>query len=235
VLRGVDLVVQPGEVVCLVGPSGSGKSTLLRLINHLTRPDSGTITVGSELIGIEQRGGRLWERSEASTARQRRGIGMVFQQFNLFPHKTALQNVTLGPRKVLGMSRRDADAVGTRLLAEVGLARRMHAYPASLSGGEQQRVGIARALATSPAVMLFDEPTSALDPERVGEVLDVMRRLADDGMTMLVVTHELGFAREVADTIAFMDSGRIVEHGDCRTVLADPQHPRTKEFLRRVV
>jgi polar amino acid transport system ATP-binding protein len=235
VLKGIDLSVASGEVVCIVGPSGSGKSTLLRLINFLEPPDKGLIIVDGEVVGYELRSNRLHQRKEVEIARMRQQSGMVFQQFNLFGHMTALENVLIGPLRVRKQDRQSAEPEARRLLGSVGLGQRLHAYPASLSGGEQQRVSIARALAMQPKVMLFDEPTSALDPERVGEVLDVLRQLASDGMTMLVVTHELGFAREVADTLVFMDDGQIVEYGACREVLAAPTHARTKEFLSRVL
>jgi polar amino acid transport system ATP-binding protein len=235
VLRGIDLTVAPGQVVCVLGPSGSGKSTLLRLINHLEPADRGLVYVGGELVGYELRGDRLYERSESEIARRRSQIGMVFQQFNLFGHKTALENVLIGPLVIRKQNRADAEQQAVTLLKRVGLGHRLNAYPASLSGGEQQRVSIARALAMQPKVMLFDEPTSALDPELVGEVLDVMRGLAGDGMTMIVVTHEVGFAREVGDVLVFMDGGEIVESGPCQTVLAAPQQSRTKEFLSRVL
>jgi polar amino acid transport system ATP-binding protein len=235
VLKGIDLSVAPGEVVCIVGPSGSGKSTLLRLVNFLEPLDRGLIFVDGEIVGYQYKGGRLHERKETDVARMRRESCMVFQQFNLFGHMTVLENVLVGPVRVLGQQRDLAEPEARRLLERVGLAKRLHAYPGSLSGGEQQRVSIARALIMRPKVMLFDEPTSALDPERVGEVLDVMRALADEGMTMLVVTHELGFAREVADTLVFMENGRVIEQGPCCEVLRSPSHPRTVEFLSRVL
>jgi polar amino acid transport system ATP-binding protein len=235
VLRGIDLTVAAGQVVCVLGPSGSGKSTLLRLINHLEVADRGLVYVDEELVGYELRGDKLYERSESEVARRRRKIGMVFQQFNLFGHKTALENVLLGPTRVAGIARSEAEPKGVELLKRVGLGHRLNAYPASLSGGEQQRVSIARALAMEPKVMLFDEPTSALDPELVGEVLDVMRGLAADGLTMIVVTHEVGFAREAGDVGVFMDGGEIVESGPCQALLTTPQHRRTREFLRRVL
>jgi polar amino acid transport system ATP-binding protein len=235
VLKGINLSVATGEVVCIVGPSGSGKSTLLRLVNFLETVDRGLIFVDGEIVGYQYQGGQLHERKEADIARMRRQCCMVFQQFNLFGHMTALENVLVGPLRVLDQQRAVAEPEARRLLERVGLGQRLHAYPGSLSGGEQQRVSIARALIMRPKVMLFDEPTSALDPERVGEVLDVMRALADEGMTMLVVTHELGFAREVADTLVFMENGQVVEHGACREVLGSPSHPRTKEFLSRVL
>ncbi|MFC5949725.1 amino acid ABC transporter ATP-binding protein [Pseudonocardia lutea] len=235
VLRGVDLVVQPGEVSCVIGPSGSGKSTLLRCINHLERIDSGRLRVDGHLVGYRERNGRLYEMRESEVAQQRRDIGMVFQRFNLFPHKTAIENVMEAPVVV---RREDKAAARTRaieLLDRVGLADRRDNYPSQLSGGQQQRVAIARALAMSPRLMLFDEPTSALDPELVGEVLDVMRGLAREGMTMVVVTHEMGFAREVGDSLVFMDEGVIVEQGAPREVLANPQHERTRSFLSKVL
>jgi polar amino acid transport system ATP-binding protein len=235
VLRGIDLTVAPGEVACILGPSGSGKSTLLKLINHLEPADRGLVYVGGELVGYELRGTKLYERGEAEVARRRSEIGMVFQQFNLFGHKTALENVLLGPMLIRKLRRADAEAQAVALLTRVGLGHRLHAYPGSLSGGEQQRVSIARALAMQPKVMLFDEPTSALDPELVGEVLDVMRALAADGMTMIVVTHEIGFAREVGDVLVFMDAGEIVEFGPCQAVLTAPTQSRTREFLSRVL
>jgi polar amino acid transport system ATP-binding protein len=235
VLRGVDLVVRPGEVCCVVGPSGSGKSTLLRCVNHLERIDSGRLSVDGHLVGYRMRGDRLHEMRESEIARQRRDIGMVFQRFNLFPHKTALENVMEAPLVVRRDARAPARAAALSLLERVGLADRAGHYPAQLSGGQQQRVAIARALAMRPRLMLFDEPTSALDPELVGEVLDVMRGLARDGMTMVVVTHEMGFAREVGDTLVFMDEGVIVEQGAPREVLTNPQHPRTRAFLSKVL
>ncbi|HET8589975.1 MAG TPA: amino acid ABC transporter ATP-binding protein [Nakamurella sp.] len=233
VLDGVNLTVNRGEVACVIGPSGSGKSTLLRCINHLENIDAGTIRVGGELVGYRRRGRALRELSERDAARARRHIGMVFQSFDLFPHLTALENVMSGPRFVL---RRPVDQSRTQALAlldSVGLADRTQHYPAQLSGGQQQRVAIARALAMQPALMLFDEPTSALDPELVGEVLDVMRDLANSGMTMIVVTHELRFAQDVADRISFMDGGTVLEEGPPEQVLTAPQHPRTKAFLTR--
>ncbi|GAA3680153.1 amino acid ABC transporter ATP-binding protein [Nocardioides ginsengisoli] len=234
VLRGVSLEVRPGEVTCLIGPSGSGKSTFLRCLNHLEQIDAGRIEVGGRLMGYRESGGRLHELREREVLRQRAGIGMVFQHFDLFPHLTVLENLTLAPTVVGGVSREDAVLRGKRLLERVGLLQRGNAYPSQLSGGQQQRVAIARALAMEPSLMLFDEPTSALDPELVGEVLDVMRSLADSGMTMVVVTHEMGFAREVADTVVFMDGGVVVESGPPAQVLGDPQHPRTRAFLAQV-
>ena len=235
VLKGIDLRVDRGEVMCLIGPSGSGKSTFLRCINHLERLTGGRLYVDGELVGYHQRGDKLHEMHPRDAARQRRDIGMVFQRFNLFPHKTALGNVVEAPMKVKGLKRAAAAERARQLLDRVGLAEKADAYPAQLSGGQQQRVAIARALAMDPKLMLFDEPTSALDPELVGEVLDVMRQLAQDGMTMIVVTHEMGFAREVADSLVFMDDGAVVEAGDPREILANPQHQRTKSFLSKVL
>lgn len=235
VLKGVDLEVAPGQVAVVIGPSGSGKSTFLRCINHLEKIDAGRIWVDGELIGYHQRGDKLHEMREKEVSAQRRKIGMVFQRFNLFPHLTALDNITEGPTQVLGRSKAAARERGRELLARVGLADKASYYPSQLSGGQQQRVAIARALAMEPKVMLFDEPTSALDPELVGEVLDVMRDLAASGMTMVVVTHEIGFAREVGNTLVFMDGGVIVESGEPREVLSNPQHERTKSFLSKVL
>jgi polar amino acid transport system ATP-binding protein len=235
VLRGIDLTVMPGEVACVIGPSGSGKSTFLRCINHLERIDAGAMRVDGELIGYREAGGKLHELRESEVARQRRDIGMVFQRFNLFPHKTAAENITEAPRTVRREPKKASRARAMALLDRVGLSDKYDSFPAQLSGGQQQRVAIARALAMQPRLMLFDEPTSALDPELVGEVLDVMRGLARDGMTMVVVTHEMGFAREVGDTLVFMDEGRIVEAGDPREVLGNPQHERTKAFLSKVL
>jgi polar amino acid transport system ATP-binding protein len=234
VLKGIDMVVAAGEVVCLLGPSGSGKTTFLRCINQLETIDSGRIWVDGELMGYEDRGGTLHRLSERAIAAQRRDIGMVFQRFNLFPHMTALANVIEAPVHVNGVPKASARAQALELLARVGLEGKPAAYPAQLSGGQQQRVAIARALAMEPKLMLFDEPTSALDPELVGEVLAVMRELAREGMTMIVVTHEMAFAREVADRVVFMDGGVVVEEGDPRQVINDPQHERTKSFLRRM-
>jgi polar amino acid transport system ATP-binding protein len=235
VLRGIDLTVQPGEVACIIGPSGSGKSTFLRCINHLERIDAGQMRVNGDLIGYREAGGKLYELRESEVARQRREIGMVFQRFNLFPHMTAAENVMEAPRTVRREPRQAARKRAVALLDRVGLADKYDSYPAQLSGGQQQRVAIARALAMEPRLMLFDEPTSALDPELVGEVLDVMRGLARDGMTMVVVTHEMGFAREVGDSLVFMDEGRVVEAGDPREVLSNPQQERTKLFLSKVL
>jgi polar amino acid transport system ATP-binding protein len=235
VLKGVSMEVKRGGVTCIIGPSGSGKSTFLRSLNHLESIDIGTVLVDGELIGFRRNGTKFTTLPEKVLAKQRAQIGMVFQSFNLFPHMTVLENVIEAPCQVLGMSRKDAIAVAEPLLVRVSLADKMKAYPRQLSGGQQQRVAIARALAMRPKVMLFDEPTSALDPELVGEVLDVMRDLADEGLTMIVVTHEIGFAREVADTLVFMDNGCIVEQGNPKEVLSSPQHPRTKDFLSRVL
>jgi len=235
VLKGVSLEVQPGEVMCLLGPSGSGKSTFLRCINHLEQIDGGRLWVDGELVGYRQSGDRVYELRDAEIARKRAEIGMVFQRFNLFPHMTALENVVEAPATVLGTSRRAAAERGRELLARVGLADKAAVYPAQLSGGQQQRVAIARALAMQPKLMLFDEPTSALDPELVGDVLGAIRGLAQDGMTMIVVTHEIGFAREVADTAVFMDAGIVVESGSPREVLTRPAHERTRAFLSKVL
>ncbi|MEU0628387.1 amino acid ABC transporter ATP-binding protein [Streptomyces sp. NPDC005989] len=235
VLRGIDLTVERGRVCCLLGPSGSGKSTFLRCINHLEKIDGGRLCVDGAPVGYRQQGDRLYELKEREIARARRDIGMVFQRFNLFPHMTALENVMEAPVKVAGVTRAEARTDALRLLDRVGLADRAGRYPAQLSGGQQQRVAIARALAMKPELMLFDEPTSALDPELVGEVLDVMRQLAAEGMTMVVVTHEIGFAREVADTAVFMDGGVVVEAGDPRQVLGDPRQERTRTFLSKVL
>jgi polar amino acid transport system ATP-binding protein len=235
VLRGISLEVPRGEVLCLVGPSGSGKSTFLRCINHLERVDAGRLAVDGTLVGYEERGGKLYELRPKVAAKQRSDIGMVFQKFNLFPHMTALENIIEAPTLVRGLSKAKAVARGKELLDRVGLANKAGAYPAHLSGGQQQRVAIARALAMDPKLMLFDEPTSALDPELVGEVLDVMKGLAESGMTMIVVTHEMGFAREVADSVVFMDDGVVVEAGRPDDVLTNPQHARTKAFLSKVL
>ncbi|MGV8911610.1 MAG: amino acid ABC transporter ATP-binding protein [Rhodoglobus sp.] len=235
VLKSISLSVPQGEVMCLVGPSGSGKSTFLRCINHLERVDAGRLSVDGVLVGYEERGDKLYELKPREAARQRRDIGMVFQRFNLFPHMTALENIIEAPIRVNKAKKDAAIAHGRELLARVGLADKEDAYPAHLSGGQQQRVAIARALAMEPKLMLFDEPTSALDPELVGEVLDVMKGLADSGMTMIVVTHEMGFAREVADQLVFMDGGVVVESGDPDDVLGNPQHQRTKAFLSKVL
>lgn len=231
VLKGIDLDVPRGGVTCLIGPSGSGKSTLLRCVNHLEKVTSGRIEVDGELIGYREKNGNLYELTPKQAAAQRVDIGMVFQHFNLFTHRTVLENIIEAPVQVRGENKDDAIEHARKLLDQVGLAHKADAYPVQLSGGQQQRVAIARALAMRPKLMLFDEPTSALDPELVGEVLNVMRHLADDGMTMLVVTHEMGFAREVADEVAFMDGGVIVEHGPSAEVIGNPQHKRTQEFL----
>jgi len=235
VLCGISLEVGRGEVMCIIGPSGSGKSTFLRTINHLERINRGRLYVDGVLVGYREHNGKLHELRDGEVATRRAEIGMVFQRFNLFPHKTALENVTEAPRLVRGISKAQAVAEATALMDRVGLSDKLDAYPAQLSGGQQQRVAIARALAMRPKLMLFDEPTSALDPELVGDVLDVMRDLAREGMTMVVVTHEMGFAREVADRLVFMDAGLIVEAGDPREVLANPQHERTKAFLSKVL
>ncbi|MFF3728671.1 amino acid ABC transporter ATP-binding protein [Streptomyces erythrochromogenes] len=235
VLKGIDLTVERGQVCCLLGPSGSGKSTFLRCINHLDRVDGGKLAVDGDLVGYRQSGPRLHELREREVAARRRDIGMVFQRFNLFPHLTALENVIEAPVNVLGLPKKQAKDDAHELLERVGLGDRAGHYPAQLSGGQQQRVAIARALAMKPKLMLFDEPTSALDPELVGDVLDVMRRLAADGMTMVVVTHEIGFAREVADTAVFMDDGVVVEAGDPRHVLVEPRQERTRAFLSKVL
>ena len=235
VLKGIDLVVQRGEVMCMLGPSGSGKSTFLRCINHLEKINAGRLYVDGDLVGYREKNGKLYELNDREVARERAQIGMVFQHFNLFSHMTALENVTLAPIQVLDVSRDEARKRGRQLLERVGLGDKLGTYPVALSGGQQQRVAIARALAMQPKLMLFDEPTSALDPELVGEVLDVMRGLAREGMTMVVVTHEMGFAREVADSLVFMDEGRIVEAGVPREVLANPKHERTQVFLSKVL
>ncbi len=235
VLRGIDLDVPAGCVMCVIGPSGSGKSTLLSCINHLERMDSGQIWVGSELVGYREKAGVLYELPERQVARMRQRVGMVFQQFNLFPHMTALANIMEAPVQVRGLRRSQARARAMALLDQVGLAAKAAQFPAQLSGGEQQRVAIARALAMDPEVMLFDEPTSALDPELVGDVLAVMKDLARSGMTMIVVTHELAFAREVADDVAFMDAGLIVEQGAPAALFARPAERRLQDFLARVL
>jgi polar amino acid transport system ATP-binding protein len=235
VLKGIDLEVAPKEVFCLVGPSGSGKSTFLRCINHLEKVDSGHLYVDGQLVGYREHGDKLHELREKEVAAHRRDIGMVFQRFNLFAHMTAIQNVMEAPMQVRGESKSTVRDRAEKLLDRVGLAAKRDSYPAQLSGGQQQRVAIARALAMEPKLMLFDEPTSALDPELVGEVLDVMRDLAASGMTMIVVTHEMGFAREVGDALVFMDDGIVVESGHPREVINNPQHERTKSFLSKVL
>jgi polar amino acid transport system ATP-binding protein len=235
VLKGITLEVGKGQVLVMVGPSGSGKSTFLRCINHLEVVNAGRLYVDGELIGYRDRGSKLYEISPRDAAKQRRDIGMVFQHFNLFPHRTALENLVEAPVHVKRVKKADAVARAKDLLDQVGMAEKATAYPAQLSGGQQQRVAIARALAMNPKLMLFDEPTSALDPELVGEVLEVMKKLAQEGMTMVVVTHEMGFAREVADQLVFMDGGVVVESGPPREVLANPKHERTKAFLSKVL
>ncbi|MEV1170646.1 amino acid ABC transporter ATP-binding protein [Nonomuraea sp. NPDC049784] len=235
VLQGVDLTVHPRQTLVLLGPSGSGKSTLLRCVNALERVDAGVLEVDGELVGLREDGGRLHEMTAAQLCWQRLRIGMVFQRFNLFPHMTAIENVMLGPRRVLGVHREQAETEAERLLTRVGLRDKLDSYPAQLSGGQQQRVAIARALAMKPHLMLFDEPTSALDPELVGEVLDVMKDLARRGMTMIVATHEIGFAKEVADTVAMLDGGVIIESGPPADCLVNPKEERTKAFLSKVL
>ena len=235
VLKSISLTVKRGEVMCLVGPSGSGKSTFLRCINHLEQLSAGRLSVDGELVGYRETNGKLYERHPKEASRQRRDIGMVFQRFNLFPHMTALENIMEAPLRVKGQPKAQVEKRARDLMDRVGLADRADYYPAHLSGGQQQRVAIARALAMEPKLMLFDEPTSALDPELVGEVLDVMKGLAKSGMTMIVVTHEMGFAREVADSLVFMDGGVVVESGDPDEVLTSPRHRRTQAFLSKVL
>ncbi|WP_151550138.1 MULTISPECIES: amino acid ABC transporter ATP-binding protein [Corynebacterium] len=235
VLKGIDMQVEKGSVTCLIGPSGSGKSTMLRCLNHLERITAGRLYVDGELIGYKQRGNTLYEISEKEAAQQRADIGMVFQNFNLFPHRTALENIMEAPMVVKGVSAAAAKKRAQQLLEEVGLGHKAEAYPLQLSGGQQQRVAIARAVAMDPKLMLFDEPTSALDPELVGEVLGVMRRLAEQGMTMVVVTHEINFAREVADQVVFMADGVVVESGTPEQVIDHPTQERTKEFLSSIL
>ncbi|MCU1490009.1 MAG: ectoine/hydroxyectoine transporter ATP-binding protein EhuA [Acidimicrobiaceae bacterium] len=235
VLKGISLEVAAGEVMCVIGPSGSGKSTFLRCVNHLEKIDGGRLSVDGALVGYEERGGRLHELPEREVARRRSEIGMVFQHFHLFPHLTVLDNVCSGPVVVKRLARREVEEAARELLEKVGLAEKADAYPRQLSGGQQQRVAIARALAMEPKLMLFDEPTSALDPELVGDVLAVMRSLAEEGMTMLVVTHEIGFAREVGDQLVFMDGGVVVESGRPREVIASPSEERTRAFLEAVL
>ena len=235
VLKGVSLDVSRGEVVCVIGPSGSGKTTFIRCINHLEKIDGGRIEVNGHLIGYREKDGGLVEDSEKNIAKQRTEIGMVFQRFNLFPHKTALENIIEAPVRVRGTSKEEAIADAERLLERVGLSEKRDVYPNKLSGGQQQRVAIARALAMKPALMLFDEPTSALDPETIGEVLVVMEELAHEGMTMIVVTHEMGFAREAADRVVMMDDGRIIEEGTPEHFFQAPDHERTKQFLSKIL
>jgi polar amino acid transport system ATP-binding protein len=235
VLNGIDVEVRPGEVCVVVGPSGSGKSTFLRCINHLEKVDAGRIWVDGQLIGYRQRGDKLHELRDKEVAAQRRAIGMVFQRFNLFPHMTAVENVMEAPLRAKLGTKAEIRQRALQLLHRVGLGDKVDTYPGQLSGGQQQRVAIARALAMRPKLMLFDEPTSALDPELVGEVLDVMKDLARDGMTMIVVTHEIGFAREVGDHLIFMDAGVVVEAGPPRDVIAAPKHERTRAFLAKVL
>jgi len=235
VLKGVDMTVQRGEVIVLIGPSGSGKSTLLRCINHLEKIDQGWIRVNGHPMGYREADGRPVELREREVARQRRDVGMVFQQFNLFPHLTALENITAGPLHVLQKKKEDAEGHARQLLEMVGLPNKADAYPGQLSGGQQQRIAIARALAMRPALMLFDEPTSALDPEMITEVLDVMLKLSEQGMTMIVVTHEMGFAKAAADRIIFMDEGRMVEAAAADRFFTAPQHERTRQFLGKIL
>ena len=235
VLDGVDLSVRPGEVTVVLGPSGSGKSTLLRVINHLEKPEIGYVSINDELIGVKRQGGRLKELSERAILAQRGRIGFVFQNFNLFPHLTVLDNVAAAPVATGKLTRAEAQALAKQLLERVGLGERVGAYPRQLSGGQQQRVAIARALALRPGVILFDEPTSALDPELVGEVLSVIKDLATSGTTLVIVTHEIGFAREIADRVVFIDGGKIVEQGPPGQVLDTPRHERTRDFLSKVL
>jgi polar amino acid transport system ATP-binding protein len=235
VLRGITLQVRSGEVMCIIGPSGSGKSTFLRCINHLEKVDAGRLTVDGQLVGYREQGGKLYELRDREVCERRADVGMVFQHFNLFPHMTALENVTVGPIRVKGEDKAAAVKRAKEMLGRVGLAEKLEAYPRQLSGGQQQRVAIARALCMQPKLMLFDEPTSALDPELVSDVLDVMRSLADDGMTMIVVTHEIGFAREVGDSLVFMDEGVVVEAGPPKEVLSSPSQERTQLFLSRIL
>ena len=235
VLKGINMQVKPGEVACLVGPSGSGKSTFLRCINHLEKINSGRLYVHGDLVGYEEKKGRLYELSDREVCRKRAEIGMVFQSFNLFQHMSVLENIIEAPMRVLKISKEEAVMYARELLELVGLSGREESFPKQLSGGQQQRVAISRALAMKPKLMLFDEPTSALDPELVGEVLAAMQDLANSGMTMIVVTHEMGFARKVADTVAFMDAGLIVESGPPDQLLDHPQHERTKSFFSKVL
>jgi polar amino acid transport system ATP-binding protein len=235
VLKGVSLEMTKGETVCIIGPSGGGKTTFIRCINHLEKIDSGRIEVNGHLIGYRERNGRLVEDTERNIARQRTEIGMVFQRFNLFPHKTALENVIEAPVHVLGTPKEQAVGLGKALLERVGLADKVDTYPGKLSGGQQQRVAIARALAMGPALMLFDEATSALDPETIGEVLSVMEELARAGTTMIVVTHEMGFARQAANRVVMMDDGQIIEEGTPEHFFEEPEHERTKQFLSKIL
>jgi polar amino acid transport system ATP-binding protein len=235
VLKGISLEVAQGQIVSLMGPSGSGKSTFLRCVNHLERINGGELRVFGNYVGYREQGDKLYELRPSEVAARRQDIGMVFQRFNLFPHMTALENVCLAPTTVRKVAKRQAEAHARELLARVGLSEKADSYPAQLSGGQQQRVAIARALAMEPKLMLFDEPTSALDPELVGEVLAVIRSLAQSGMTMMIVSHEIQFLREVSDTVVFMDGGVVVESGPPDSVLLHPQHDRTKDFLRRVL
>jgi polar amino acid transport system ATP-binding protein len=235
VLSSVSLTIAPGEVVSILGPSGSGKSTLLRAINHLETVDRGWVAIDGALIGYEHRNGKLYELTERAVLRRRTQVGMVFQSFNLFPHLTAIQNIVEAPLALKRVNKADARELALGLLEKVGLGDKADSYPRQLSGGQQQRVAIARALALQPKVLLFDEPTSALDPELVGEVLDVIRELAGLGTTLVIVTHEIGFAREVSDRVVFLDHGVVLESGPPAAVLGDPQHPRTREFLRTVL
>jgi polar amino acid transport system ATP-binding protein len=235
VLRGIDLEVRKGEVMCIIGPSGSGKSTFLRCINHLEKVDGGRLSVDGQLVGYREHGGRLYELRDREVCQRRAEVGMVFQHFNLFPHMTVQENVSIGPIKVKGADKAEAGERARTLLHRVGLADKVDAYPRQLSGGQQQRVAIARAMAMQPKLILFDEPTSALDPELVGEVLEVMRGLAEEGMTMVVVTHEMGFAREVGDDLVFMDEGVIVESGPPKEVLSNPAQERTQVFLSHIL
>ena len=235
VLKGINLCVEYGKVACILGPSGSGKSTFLRCMNHLEKIERGFLQVAGELIGYHQHGGKLYEMRQSEVARQRADIGMVFQNFNLFPHMTVLENIIEAPMGVRKSTKAKAVDVAMELLSKVGLTDKAKAYPRTLSGGQQQRVAIARALAMRPKLMLFDEPTSALDPELVGEVLNVMKELAAEGMTMIVVTHELGFAREVADTVIFMDGGVVVEQGSPSELFSNTQTARAKAFLSKVL
>jgi polar amino acid transport system ATP-binding protein len=235
VLKGVSLDVAKRETICVIGPSGSGKTTFIRCVNHLEKIDGGRIEVNGHLIGYRERDGNLVEDSERSIAKQRTQVGMVFQRFNLFPHKTALENVIEAPVHVLGVPRKQAVDEATELLRRVGLLGKRDTYPGKLSGGQQQRVAIARALAMKPALMLFDEPTSALDPEVIGEVLSVMEELAHEGMTMIVVTHEMGFARVAADRVVMMDDGRIIEEGTPERLFDEPEHARTRQFLSKIL